>query len=64
MGRDERRYEDHLQARARIGLRRELTGIEAKDAPSWSDLPARYATFPPRADQLLRVKVPFLIEMR
>ena len=32
MGRYERRYEDHLQARAREGLRRELTGVEAKDA--------------------------------
>ena len=32
MGRYERRYEDHLQARARKGLRRELTGIEARDA--------------------------------
>ena len=32
MGRYERRYEDHLETRARQGLRRELTGIEAKNA--------------------------------
>jgi 8-amino-7-oxononanoate synthase len=32
MGRYERRYEDHLETRARQGLRRELTGIEVKNA--------------------------------